>query len=342
MVRYVADDNRNELNFAGLAERLVPLVAELLATLASQNPLRMHFAGIAEKTLYDIVEILRSDGLSQEAVAASLGMTISGYRAKMKKLRTLYAEAAPRTSAGSTTLLERVYDVVLASSASGGMRYEAIEERFQSIKTDSLKGVLHYLVQSGLLAVSGRGRRKRYLAVTRSTPAEANYHDVAVTLYRDGPLTAAELARRVGLEEDAVAEHIEGVRESGFLVEGSDKDGTPNYRSRDYHIPLDTAEGYEAAIWDHVATVLRAVAKKVRLGRHRATMNDETGGATFSFNVPEDAPEGREILSFLARSRTQLEEWLTWARSVADETRPGVRWRRVTVYLGQLTEDTTD
>ncbi len=333
---------RNELNFAGLAERLVPLVAELLATLASQNPLRMHFAAIAEKTLYDIVEILRSDGLSQEAVAASLGMTISGYRSKMKKLRTLYAEAAPRGGNGSSTLLERVYDVVLAGSADGGLRYETIEDRFSTIKSDSLKGVLHYLVQSGLLAVSGRGRRKRYLAVTRSTPSEANYHDVAVTLYRDGPLTVAELSRRLGLEPELVEEHIEEVRDSGFLVEGEDKDGTPSYRTRDYHIPLDTAEGYEAAIWDHVATVLRAVAKKVRLGRHRAMMNDETGGATFSFNVPEDAPEGQEILEFLARSRTQLEAWLDWARSVADETRPGVRWRKVTVYVGQLTEDVTD
>jgi hypothetical protein len=53
------------MNFAGLQARIVPLIAELFATLASRNPLRMSFADIAGKTLLDIVEVLRQDGLSQ-------------------------------------------------------------------------------------------------------------------------------------------------------------------------------------------------------------------------------------------------------------------------------------
>jgi hypothetical protein len=39
------------MNFAGLQARIVPLIAELFATLASRNPLRMYFADIAGKTV---------------------------------------------------------------------------------------------------------------------------------------------------------------------------------------------------------------------------------------------------------------------------------------------------
>src|SRR5689334_18756891 len=84
-----------ELNFAGLVERIVPLVAGLFATLAPRNPLRMHFADIANKTLLDMVEVLRHDGVSQEAIAASLGLTINGFRSKMKLLRERFASRAP-------------------------------------------------------------------------------------------------------------------------------------------------------------------------------------------------------------------------------------------------------
>lgn len=107
------------MNFAGLQARIVPLIAELFATLASRNPLRMYFADIAGKTLLDIVEVLRQDGLSQEAIAAAFGLTINGYKAKMTRLQALHrAEGAPG-GADQRTLLERVHTFVYEGSAGG-------------------------------------------------------------------------------------------------------------------------------------------------------------------------------------------------------------------------------
>ena len=73
------------MNFAGLQARMVPLVAELFATLASKNPLRMYFADIAGKTLLDVVQVLRQEGVSQEAIAASFGLTMNGFRDRMRR-----------------------------------------------------------------------------------------------------------------------------------------------------------------------------------------------------------------------------------------------------------------
>ncbi|MCB9726913.1 MAG: winged helix-turn-helix domain-containing protein [Deltaproteobacteria bacterium] len=339
----MASAPQEDTDFAGLVERIVPLMAELFATLAAQNPLRMYFADIAGKTLFDIVGVLRDQGISQEAIAASLGLTINGFRARMKKLGELYRAPDPGASEpddSPRTLLERVYAHI--ADRPDGESFARLEEAFAGLKTDTLKGLLHFLVVSGLLSVTGRGRTKTYAVVTRPGAGAAGYHDAVVLLYREGPLTLEQLAVRLARSEEQCREWLERLRATGRLAETTDEDGAPRYRATDYHIPMDTAEGYEAALWDHLAAVVRAICKKVRLGRPSAHLADLEGGLTFSFDLPEDHPLWAEVSPFLRRTRLQMEDWLARARELEPLHGQGRRWHKVTIYAGQTLQEVED
>jgi hypothetical protein len=331
----------NELNFAGIVERVVPLVAELFATLSSRNPLRMHFADIANQTLLDMVEVLRHDGVSQEAIAASLGLTINGFRAKVKQLRERYRDRVPldeeRPPSLPRTLLERVFSFIEDQRGERGVTYAQLQEAFRSVKADSLRGVLHFLVKSGLLSVSGSGRTRTYRVVHRAASGPGVL-DAMVLLFREGPLSIGALAQRLGVTERRAQELLDRVGTAGRLVSAPLPDGLQGYRVTEYHVPVDSPEGYEAALFDHLSTVIRAICKKVRGGQHQATMRDSNGGATFSFDVPVGHPLLGEIRAFLPNMRTTLDDWLV--RSVdAAAAAPDAECERVTIYIGQMTED---
>lgn len=337
-----------ELNFAGLVERIVPLVAELFATLASRNPLRMHFADIANKTLLDMVEVLRHDGVSQEAIAASLGLTINGFRSKMKLLRERFGARAPddtgieeRSASPVRTLLDRVFSHIEEQPAPRGATYTQLLQTFRGVKADSLKGVLHFLVKSGLLSVSGSGKTRTYRVVHRSAVGPGVL-DAMVMLFREGPLSAGDLALRLGIGETRALELVDGLRAAGRLESRPLPDGAMGHRVMEYHVPVDSPEGFEAALFDHLSTVVRAICKKVRGGEHRATMADLNGGATFSFDVPASHPLAGEIRNFLPTMRKTLDDWLErseaeLANAIAAD--PTVETERITIYVGQTTED---
>jgi len=331
----------NELNFAGIVERVVPLVAELFATLSSRNPLRMHFADIANQTLLDMVEVLRHDGVSQEAIAASLGLTINGFRAKVKQLRERYRDRTPLDEARPVnlprTLLERVFSHIEDQRGDRGVTYAQLQDAFRSIKADSLRGVLHFLVKSGLLSVSGSGRTRTYRVVHR-TPSGPGVLDAMVLLFREGPLSLSALAQRLGVTERRAQELLDRVSASGRLVSAPLPDGLQGHRVTEYHVPVDSPEGYEAALFDHLSTVIRAICKKVRGGQHQATMRDSNGGATFSFDVPRDHPLLAEVRAFLPGMRARLDDWLVRSVAAAAEM-PEAERERVTIYIGQMTED---
>lgn len=327
------------MNFSNLVERIVPLVAELFATLSSRDPLRMHFADIAGKTLLDIVQTLRSDGISQEAIAASLEMTITGFRAKMKKLTQEYEEPGEEPGAGRPrTLLERVHAHVYEHGGdSCGARFQDIAAAFSGIKPDSLGGVLHFLVQSRVLSVTGRGTTREYFAVPQQRADAATLADAVVTLYRDGPLTAEELAHRLEVTLPMAREFVERLDAKGQLETIDQPTGDRAYRATTYHVPVSSTEGYEAALWDHLQAVLRSINKKIRLGRYNATLHDVNGGTTFSFDVAAQSPLYDELSGFLKRMRVEMEDFRD--RALAEAPAPSEEAKRITLYTGQMVED---
>jgi hypothetical protein len=132
---------------------------------------------------------------------------------------------------------------------------------------------------------------------------------------------------------------LERVRAHGWLVETHTEDDVALYRVERFHIPMDTVAGYEAAIYDHLSAVVRALCKKLRLGRHNATLHEYTGGSTFTFLLPEGEPLHAEITAYLKTNRLLLEAWLARADTLRAATPPGTPMKRVTIYVGQMVED---
>lgn len=327
------------MNFAGLQARLVPLVAELLATLASKNPLRMYFADIAGKTLLDVVEVLRQQGVSQEAIAASFGLTMNGFRDRMRKLQEAHRQGAV-TENGHRTLLERVHSTIESEAGPDGWATTAaLTDAFRGTKADTLQGVISFLLRSGLIEARGRGARRAYRVAERPVGPALTEHDVQVVLYREGPFTLAALAQRLEVPEAQCDALLARIRARGELEERTDATGEVAYGARTYHIPMDTVEGYEAAIYDHLAAVVGALCKKLRMREHNASLKDLTGGATFTFYVPTDADLWPEVSGFLRENRVRLEEWLTRARALEGRTHETGTLKRVTIYVGQRVDD---
>ena len=193
------EKNKLQLDFSGLVGRLVPRVAELFATLASHDPLKMSFADVASKTVLDMVEVMQRDGISQEAIAAALGMTIGGFRTRLRKLRETYREAdapiagAPRPG----TLLEQVYAFIDAryTPAKKDVLFDQIKRQFVGVNDETLRGVLKFLVDYDLLEDTGRGLRRRYRIATRRLTPDSGLPEVTMLLFREGPMTLARLSR---------------------------------------------------------------------------------------------------------------------------------------------------
>ena len=258
----------------------------------------------------------------------------------MTRLQALHrAEGAPG-GADQRTLLERVHTFVYEGSAGGEwVKADWVAERFRGTKADTLQGVLHFLVRSGLVEVKGRGRSRAYRGAEPNSPGGPNEHDAAVLLYREGPMSLEVLSTRLDVPAAEATALLERVRAHGWLVETQGEDDTTLYRVERFHIPMDTVAGYEAAIYDHLSAVVRALCKKLRLGRHNATLHEFTGGSTFTFLLPEGDPLHAEITAYLKTNRLLLEAWLARADTLRAATPPGTPMKRVTIYVGQMVED---
>lgn len=328
------------MKFSTLVERMVPLVAELFATLKANDPLRMDFADIGQKTLLDIVTVLRQEGLSNEEIAMTLDLSIAGFYKRIRELRETYA---PATAARRrTTLWERAYEIVLAKTGGSplkGVTYGAVQAALPHVPEERLRSTLRFLVRYGLLTVTGPAHHPEYRIVPRSEEPGVTQHAVVIALYREGPLTLAELTERLECDAAEVQPHLEALRAAGKLVTspGDTPDAPERLKATNYHIEPESEEGFQAALWDHFHTVVRAICKKVRMRRHlQAT--DVNGGTTFSFDIPLDTPLYAEVSGYLAETRTRMEDWLARVLELDAATPADVPRARVTIYTGQMVE----
>lgn len=323
------------MNFGELVERLVPLTAELFATLASKDPLRMRFADIGRKTVRDIYEMLRRDGMSNQAIAASLDMTINGFRARVARDRELFEEGP----SGQPTLIERVYAFIAENGSElTAVNRAAIERAFRGTPDESLRAVLHYLVESGKLSTSGRGTGKQYRLVPFEQTEGDDYHAAQVMLFHHGPLSIERLAESLNEPIERGQAFLKRLSEDDRVVEETDEHGSTAYRVGSYHIPLGEPEGFEAALLDHVNAVFQAIGRRVR-GTGAYTAPQYTGGTTYAFDVPADDPLAEEIGGFLTEMREKMPAWLERSEAANTAADADVPRRRISIYTGQTMED---
>src|SRR5262245_43456951 len=135
------------MNISVLIDSIVRQVTVLIAQLATAGGIRAPVAHLANQVFVQLAYELESQGVSRNVSADMFGMALRAYVRKLRRL----SEAA---SDPGVTLWQVVLDFIRAEKIVTRTR---VLTRFGRDDELQLTGVLHDLIQSGLVFSSGAG-----------------------------------------------------------------------------------------------------------------------------------------------------------------------------------------
>jgi hypothetical protein len=153
-------------------------------------------------------------------------------------------------------------------------------------------------------------------------------------IYRDGPITLAELAQQVHVDEHTLGEALARLSRAG-RIEGTEKAGANTYSARRLLIPLGSPVGWEAAVFDHFKAMVNTIAGKLREDRSAPTLSDTVGGSTYTLDVWPGHPLADEVYGTLGRLRATMVELRERVEAVNAQQELPVSYARVVAYVGQ-------
>jgi hypothetical protein len=280
-----------------------------------------------------LVAELESHGVGKKVVADMFGMALRSYQLKVQRLQESASETGVTLWSAVRALIE----------ARGAVSREEIVRHFRADDEASVRGILADLVESGLCSRTGRGD----LAIYRITPqadlarlAHGSSTEAALALVwllvcREGPITRAALQNLTGLSAHAVDAALEQLASDSRIVRRAGE-AEERWSAARCLIPVGDRAGWEAALLDHHQAVLNALAAKVTGGSHSSAPQDETGGATFGFELWPGHPHEAEVRGLLARARREPAElWERVSQYNARGSSGEAERYRVVFYLGQ-------
>ena len=317
------------MNVRVLIDAIVRQTTILIAQLATTAGVRAPLAHIANQVFLDLVNELEAQGVSRKVAADMFGMALRSYQQKVQRL----SESA--TERG-VTLWQAVYshlqDVEVASRAE-------VLRRFRHDDEASVRGILHDLVESGLVYRSGRGDATMFRAapeddiarLSAASDADSAASLVWVHVYRAGTSNPDAIQEALGIDPDALTLALEQLEASG-RVRKTDEDA---WTSDACLIPLEDDAGWGAALFDHYQSVVTAVCTKLQNGTTRAHPDDRLGGSTFSFDVWDDHPYAPRVYALLAQKRAEIISLWDEVHAYNDAHERPEGAEKVTFYLGQ-------
>jgi hypothetical protein len=320
------------MNISVLIDSIVRQVTVLIAQLATAGGVRAPVAHIANQVFVQLARELEAQGVSRKVSADMFGMALRAYVRKLRRLGE--AESEP-----GVTLWQAVLDFIRGERLVPRRR---VLERFARDDEQQLSSVLHDLTHSGLVFSSGSGDLLVYRAASEAELGELatlasneGLEELSwVLVYREGPLTAAELAQRLSRTEADLAATLQRliadgrvrVTESGRL------------EALDFVVPLGATAGWEAAVFDHVQAVVQTIGQRLQRARGSeppAADADSIGGSTYSFDLWSGHPLEAEIKGQLSALRVRLGELRQ--RVAAHNKAAGLpgQYQQVVTYVGQ-------
>jgi len=319
------------MNTPLLIDSIVRQVTVLIAQLGTAGGLRAPMAHLANQVFLHLAEELEAQGVSRKVSADMFGMALRAYVRKVTHLRE-----------GHTTPGVTLWQAVLEFIREHGLVLRSrVLERFARDPEAVLLSVLHDLCESGLVFVLGSGSRVAYRAASddelgelaRSGQNEGLEELVWALVLHEGPLSEAELARRVAR---TVAE-LQGTLAS-LLADGRVERGADGLLSaRDLVIPLSAPSGWEAAVFDHFQAVVQTIVQRIE--RSAVDPAAPVGGSTYRFDIWPGHPLERQVQAQLA----EIRERLSTLRSDVTRHNEGAglppQYRQVALYVGQCQLD---
>lgn len=152
-------------------------------------------------------------------------------------------------------------------------------------------------------------------------------------LFREAPLTAAEVAQKAQAEVSEVDAALSRLVAAGRL-DRLDDAPEPRYRAQQLVIPLGAPVGWEAAVFDHFKALVTTVLTRLRTER-TASLEDWVGGSTYTIDVWPGHPLADEVYGALGRMRASLSELRARVLTFNTERAVPEHHNRVVVYVGQ-------
>jgi len=305
-----------------------------IAHLATAGGVRAPLAHLANQVFLDLSKELQNQGVKKKVIADMFGMRLRSYHRKVRELQDSQSDVGK-------TLWEAVLEYLRkAEPVSAGQ----VHARFQHDDPELVSGVLNDLVHSQLAYRSGRGATAVYrlanesdFVATDSSRDEAHGYLVWLTIYRRGPLTAAEVGHAAQLDDPTCEAAIALLLSEGRIQAEprTDPNESVRYSSREFAVPMGTAQGWEAAVLDHYQAMLSAIGAKLSGGAGHAGPADTLGGSTWSFNVWPGHPMEREAKGSLARLRAELSALRKRIDEHNSKVTAPVQAEQVIFYLGQ-------
>jgi hypothetical protein len=328
------------MNTKLLIDAIVHQTTVLIAQLSTAAGIRAPLAHIADQVFLELSREIEAQGVSRKVAADMFGLAIRTYQKKVQRVtesvtvrdRTLWQAALEHLeSTESTTrreLLEhfRRDDPVVVGS----------------VMNDLVSSGLVYRTGSGDSAIFGITRERDLERALREQRRESLAPVVWLLVYRSGGSTAAALRDQLPVEPDALLEALSYLESQGQVQREGEGEATL-YRAAAFVVPVGATHGWEAAVFDHFQTVVRAISSKVRQGQARSAHDNVTGGATLSFDVHATHPHHDEVLGLLKQVRTQVNDLWTKVQAYNEANPvPEDCKLEVSFYFGQCVTSADD
>lgn len=313
------------MNIQLLIDGIVRQTTVLIAQLATSGGVRAPLAGIANQVFLDLTSELEAQGISRKVSADMFGMALRAYQRKIQRLRESSTEQG-------LSLWEAVFRFI---KERGLVSRREVVLRFSRDEETQIGSVLHDLTESGLVFRSGSGWTATFRAATdeelgrmSQLSEEGTDELVWVLIYREGPLSAGELAQLSRLGKDAFDAALRRLVEAG-RVQRSGDDAEPVYSSAEFVVPRGQSVGWEAAVFDHYQAVVRTVCSRLQTGGSNAS------GSTYTLDVWRGHPLEEEVMSILESFRDRIGELRNRVETYNAEHGLPAEHAQVVVYAGQ-------
>jgi hypothetical protein len=321
------------MNTKLLIDAIVHQTTVLIAQLSTAAGIRAPLAHIADQVFVELSREIEAQGVSRKVAADMFGLAIRTYQKKVQRL-------TESVSVRDRTLWQAVLEQL---QATGGTSRRELLDHFLRDDPIVVGSVLSDLVSSGLVYKTGSGdstvfglTKERDLARTlREQRRESLAKVVWLLVYRSGGTTRRELREQLQVEDEVLADALSALETQGQVQRSGDGDEA-SYRAEIFLVPVGAEHGWEAAVFDHFQTVVRAISSKVRQGVARSASDNVVGGATLSFDIHDAHPHREEVLGLLKRIRGEVNEtWSKVQQHNADNPVPAEAITEVSFYFGQ-------
>lgn len=315
-----------------LIDSIVQQTTVLIAKLATAGGTRAPLAHIANQVIAELASELESQGLSRKVTADMFGISLRSYRRRVQRIKE-------SSSARGQTLWEAVVEFINDNSL---VSRRQVLDRFSRDEEESVRGILHDLVDSGVTFCSGTGQNAVYRLATeneikaiRDRDAKYGFEELIWSIiFCRGPISRERLADISDLPEGMLDRALQSLFKSERIKSERREDDVYLFSDR-FVVEEGDATGWEASVYDHYQAVVRTVCNRLEPGLCDSRFRDSVGGSTYTFDVGSGHPFETEVLSLLRDFRERCGRLRERVSAYNQQHGLSETGENVVVYFGQ-------